>query len=175
MNSLSRLSNNQKGFTLMELVVALSLTGLLLLVLVSANLFIHKTLASWSQANVLVEEREFLLTELSHQIARCDKVLYDSTSYRAVFYSLKDSTVYELSEGDFVRNGTVINREGSSVSFIKISQDIFTKQDDSVILEPETQKNLHSSLYSIELSVSYKGNTDVSTKKVRNYIAFSKE
>ncbi len=166
--------DNQRGLTLMELVVALSLTGLLLVVFIGANLFIHKTLTSWSHENTLVEERVFLLTELANSIVACDQLKFDSAAQVLTCYFLKDSTIFALDDDNLQRDNIVLNKSGITVDFFKVSQDVFTNYDASIILNVDTSKESINSLYSVYLSISHKGKTDVSVKKIRNYLAFSK-
>ncbi|MCP4553725.1 MAG: hypothetical protein GY834_17170 [Bacteroidetes bacterium] len=159
----------------MELVVALSLTGLLLVVLIGANVFVHKLLMKWSQGNSLVEERVFILKELATGIAGCDSLVFDSSQQLLTCYFPNDSILYKLSDGILKKDSTTLNRNEFSIDFYKVSQDNFAYPDSSIILESVAQRKPTQSLYSVELSVSYRGKTDVSIKKIRNLMAFSKE
>ncbi len=166
---------DQQGLTLMELVVALSLTGLLLIVLIGANVFVHKVLTNWSKENSLVEERVIILEELAGSIALCDYLVFDTTSCKLLCFMQKDTIEYYLSDGDILINGKLLNRSGFNVDFYKVSQDAFAISNSAVILESEELKKPIASLYTIDLSVSYKGKTDVSVKKIRNNLAFSRQ
>ncbi len=167
--------DNQQGLTLMELVVALSLTGILLVVLVGANVFVHKVLTNWARENTLVEERVYLLTEIADNIASCDYLVFDSTAQRLVCYFQQDSISFLLRDGVLSRGSVRLNRSEIEVNYYNVVQGMTTNSDSSIKFDEEPRGETRSPVYSIELSVSNKGKTDVSFKKVRNLLAFHKK
>lgn len=172
--ALSKINNN-RGLTLLELVVALALTGMLLVFFIGANIFIQKVLMNWSQDNIVTEEREFLLEVIGDEVSACDSLSFDSSNMSLICYRIDDSTIFMLEDSNLLKNNKALNRYGVIVDKFEISQDVFTKTDGDSILKNSMHMQKSPVLYKIGITVSYKGKTDVAVRKIRNVLAYSKQ
>ncbi|MEZ5359631.1 MAG: type II secretion system protein [Candidatus Zixiibacteriota bacterium] len=175
MNSVLPKINNSRGLTLLELIVAMALTGMLLVFFISANIFIQKILINWSNDNTLAEEREFLLQVISDEVAACDYLSFDSSKMSLICYEKQDTIHIAVDGGNLLKDNNILNRYGVVVDNFEISEDVFAKVSDSSILNDRIASKHDCILYRIELSVSYKGKTDVAVQKVRNFLAYAKQ
>lgn len=175
MNSVLSKISNSRGITLLELIVALALTGMLLVFFIGANIFIQKVLINWSNDNTLTEEREFLLHVVCDEVFKCDSLAFDSTVKTLICYHAEDSTVILLKDADLLKDNKILNRRGVTVNNLEISQDVFTKTNVGSILKNGTRIMQKPVLYNIELTVSYKGKTDVAVQQIRNFLAYAKQ
>lgn len=159
--------------TLIELVVSLGLVSVLVVTLVAANIFVEKVLGAWSARSRLYEEREFIINALAEEITRCDSLTVDSSQMLAVFYLPRDSSVWKVKDDVLYRDGTRLTAPGIEISGMEISKLSVAGASRSLIL-PEGTKAAEC-LYTIELRLSFKGQSNVVQKITRNSNTFFKD
>lgn len=165
---------NERGLTLMELVVSLGLVAILMVVFVSGNIFVHKMLKNWSSGNILLEEREYIHSILSEYTASCDAIVQDTIDNSIKFYTARDSIVCWLNNGKLILMGKPAHRAEIMVRSVEVSPiELSGAIGEGIIIE---QKLLQAScLYRINLRLSYRGEEDESYTIVRNIKEFAKQ
>ena len=97
------LLTNNKGVTLVELIVALGITSLVLVFVISGSLFIQKHLRDWKQADLLVEELAFIRQDLSQTIRTGRSVMLRQDSIICTSHAGAE-TVFHWQEGGLSAN-----------------------------------------------------------------------
>ncbi|MBK7143315.1 MAG: prepilin-type N-terminal cleavage/methylation domain-containing protein [bacterium] len=127
-----RYLTNHKGMTLTELLVAMAISGVVLVAIVSATIFLQRYLAGWEKQDILSEELAFLAGELEKSAVQASDIgqfqdsLVINTSGRQITYSWKD--------GIFMRNGIRFGRSGVSVTALALHEfGLRTAQADSIL------------------------------------------
>lgn len=106
--------------TLTELLVAMAISGVVLVAIVSATLFLQRYLAGWEKQDILSEELAFVAGELEKSAGQASDIsqFQDSlvviTSGRQVTYTWKD--------GIFMRNDRRFGRSGVSVTALALHE-----------------------------------------------------
>lgn len=154
----------------MELVISMGLVGLLVLVLVTGNIFVQKVIANWSAGNRLYEEGEWILSRLSEYTHSCDSLYTVPESNRILFYFGPDSLECSLIDDKLLFGGKVFHHRDISVGSMSIKNWPFTKPENNHILNNENMALV--CLYQIEVGLSYKGRSDVINTVTRNTKAF---
>jgi prepilin-type N-terminal cleavage/methylation domain-containing protein len=120
MMNLSSLKNN-RGMTLVELTVAMAITGILLAGMVSASLFVQKFIGNWQKKDVTAEELAFVVKELTPQIANARIVSIFNDSIRLVD-NKRLITSYSWSKGLFRKGNRNLLRTGTKIDRLTISR-----------------------------------------------------
>jgi hypothetical protein len=156
----------QSGFSLAELVVAMFLVTLLMISVVSANLFIQRFLKKWEDANTIFQEGNRLLSEIMSDLSSCYKFTkIDSVTY-AIIYSDKNSIKYNIKDGDLFRNNKKRDYENVICRSLIIEKNDFTKSSpDSILILGRPQYT--ESLASIKLELTYKDKTEIFASSIR--------
>jgi hypothetical protein len=163
--------DNEKGLTLVELLVALGLTGLVLVLVVTGSLFVQKFIADWSDRDKVTEELAFLSREFVPKIEDCrnletrgDTIIFHDTGY--------GSFVYVRNSGVLSRSDRPLSRSGLRVEAVDISVPGLPNQPFSDTL---LQEALPRGLYQLKLTVSdQRGNRDSLLTTVRNNYEYFK-
>lgn len=164
---------NHDGVTLVELVVAMAITSMLLIFIVSGSLFVQNYIDRWRQKDVLGEELAFLQTELSSAIrnGRSIRVRPDSL---VLTTSNQMVTIYTLSGGRLYRNNKQLTRPGVRVDCLNVNSFELPHKSQTVNLREEGTSNV-SGLYRLVLCVSdRRGNADTLSFVIRNSYEYFK-
>jgi hypothetical protein len=108
-------ADNESGMTLAELVIALGLTSLLMILVVTGALFVKKYVADWSNRDKVTEELAFVRDELTPQLeaALTYRIFEDS-----ILFQTADGTTkrYQVTDGILQKDGRQISRTGLTVA-----------------------------------------------------------
>lgn len=157
--------NDEQGLTLVELLVALGLTGLVLVLVVTGSLFVQKFISDWSDRDKVTEELAFLNRELTPRIEESHSVEIrgDTVNFG---YVGEVRTVYMLDSGGLSRDGRVLSRAGLNVETVEIA--VLDLQNPALEDTLKTEERPRG-LYQLKLVVSDKrGNRDSLLTVVRN-------
>lgn len=141
--------------TLVELMVALFLVSLLMVFIVSGNIFVKRYLGNWEDNNIIYEDGRFILSAISNDLKKAYEFSgSDSTGY--IFSTgAKDSIIYEISEGGIYRNGKRINSADVFCSRFGLDKIMFQKNTpDSILIGGVI--NYQERLVNIKLGLIYK-------------------
>lgn len=157
---------NQNGLTLMELIVSMGLVSLLILMLVTGNIFVQKVIGQWSSGNRLYEEGEWVLGRLIDLTRTCDSLDSGWESNQVVFYFGPDSVNCIIENEALLIGGRVSHQRQVKAGELKIEKWPSTNQRNGYIFDNE--ETFASSLYQIEIKLSYRGQSDVFQAVTRN-------
>ncbi|MEW5994044.1 MAG: type II secretion system protein [Candidatus Zixiibacteriota bacterium] len=161
---------NSKGVTLVELIVALGLSSILLVIIVSGSLFVQSYLRSWSQQGKLWEELVFIRQEitLALQAGRQMEIFPDSLICLSVTGA---RTKYKWNRDTFSKNGQNLLSRGLYVdSLIIVGFDSPGSGADTL-----TWRNELAGCYSMVVVVSDgRGSSEKTQTLVRNQCRYRK-
>ena len=143
---------NNRGATLAELLVAMGLTGLLLLIIVSGVIFMQRTVGGW-----LGESRE------AADIATVGEAFSKHLSQARFVQSFADSLVVVSTNGrrntigwsdkKLRRNGKLLLSDEVRLNQVQVSQfSLRTTAQETIFVDEHTSYAEHSGLYQIEVS-----------------------
>lgn len=140
--------------TLTELLVAMAISGVVLVAIVSATLFLQRYLAGWEKQDILSEELAFLAGELEKSAGQAIgiRLFQDSlrieTGGRLITYSWND--------GIFQRNGDRLGRSGVSVTSLTLDEIGLRSGSADSILSTNGVTDPHG-LYRLRIVVTSRG------------------
>jgi len=114
------LLKNNRGFTLTELVVALGLTSILIVGVISSALFVRKFTADWSSRDKLADEAAFMRSEFNRQFHHVQTVDFVGDTL-IILVSHSDSTTYLLRTGALWRGARKLTRPGIAVTSFELA------------------------------------------------------
>ena len=164
---------NHDGVTLVELVVAMAITSMLLIFIVSGSLFVQNYLNRWRQKDIVGEELTFLQTELSSAIrnARSIEVRQDSLILTT---SSQIVTTYALASGVLYKNDKPLTRPGVRVDCVDLTSFELPHSKQTVNLSKDGITNVNG-LYRLVLCISdRRGNADTLSAVIRNSYEYFK-
>jgi len=142
--------NNQSGLSLAELIIALGLTSLLLVLVVSGALFVKKYISDWSDRDKITEELAFISQELLPQI---------EDSRRLDLYT--DSLVCHTSTGTRIRyrwDGGILSKDEHTISRVGLKVDLLEIRTNLLLIDSTidtlSSVNTNRGLYSLKVAVS---------------------
>ncbi len=148
--------DNESGMTLVELVVALGLTALLMILVVTGALFVKKYVADWSDRDKVTEELAFVRDELTPPLdaALKTQIFEDSIVFRSAEGT---TTRYQATDGVLLKNGRQISRTGLTVALRPIPKNPLL--EDNLIDTLEVREQV--GVYGLAVVVSdRRGNVD---------------
>ncbi len=157
--------NNESGMTLTELIIALGLSALLLILVVSGSLFVKKYIADWSDRDKVTEELAFVAQEILPKLESSQQIeVFDDS---LLCHQTDGHTVrYNLVEGTLRRNDHSLTRVGLQVDLLDIHTIVLP--NDTLIVTLQSA-NVRAGLYSLTVAVSdQRGNADTLTTVGRN-------
>jgi hypothetical protein len=157
--------NNESGLTLAELIIALGLSALLLILVVSGSLFVKKYIADWSDRDKLTEELAFITKEILPKLQDSRRLEVFSDSLWC--HQSDGSTIkYRLDDGAFQKDGRPLTRAGLRVDLFEVRTNLLPND---FTLDTLNIQNQQTGLYSFRVAVSdRRGNTDTLTTVGRN-------
>jgi len=170
--SLSSLKN-ERGLTLTELIVALAISSILLIFVVSGNLFVQNYIRSWKQSDKIYEELAFVSSVISEAVFESRGInLYQDSL--VCWSKTRDKTVYAWGDGSLDKNGAVLSRAGLRLDTLAIATLELQKEGDSVIFI-KGQDVRRCGLFEVYIVISDARNlTDSLRSVVRNEYAIVK-
>jgi prepilin-type N-terminal cleavage/methylation domain-containing protein len=164
---------NNRGMTLVELTVAMAITGILLAGMVSASLFVQKFIGNWQKKDVTAEELAFVVKELTPPIANARTVSIFNDSLRLISNN-RLITIYSWNKGLFRKGNRNLLRTGTKIDRLTISRSALSNN-----LENNTQnkpdQNRTTGLFELFVKVTSKqGVTDSLRIMVRNEYEYHK-
>lgn len=157
--------NNESGLTLAELIIALGLTSLLMVLVVSGTLFVKKYISDWSDRDKITEELAFATRELMPQIE--DSRELDLYPYSLVCHTVTGARISYRWEGGVLRKDDhTLSRVGLKIDLLEIRT--IPLPADSTIATLSSA-NIDRGLYNLKIAVSdRRGNVDTLTTVGRN-------
>ena len=157
---------SSSGITLIELFVALFLTSLLAILIVSANVFVSRFIGDWEDNNTVYNEGEFIISAIADDLkGSLDFKKSDSLSY-VIYLSPVDSITYGQLEGKLSRNGKIINSVNISCLNLDISKNSIEKMSpDSILIKGKPEYS--EIVATINLKLKYKKSVEVFKTSLR--------
>ncbi|MEW6413253.1 MAG: prepilin-type N-terminal cleavage/methylation domain-containing protein [Candidatus Zixiibacteriota bacterium] len=159
----SYLTNN-RGVTLVELIVALALSSMLLIFVVSGSLFVQDFLKERKSRDNLFEELAFVSGEIATCVSSSRFVSPYADSLMCIS-SLNEATTYAWHDGQVFENDRALLRSGVHLDTMAIMRLDLPKYADSTILNKE-QQGIPLGLYEIYLVASDERNLTDSIRRV---------
>jgi len=156
--------NNQSGLSLAELVVALGLTSLLLVLVVSGALFVKKYVADWSDRDKITEELAFMVDEFQ---PRLESAQHIGAFGDSIIIEQSDGTIvrYSWPEGALTKDSRSLTRAGLTVNLVQLRTNLLPEDS----LTDTLKTTGHTGQYSLTIAVSdHRGNADTLTVFGRN-------
>ncbi len=148
--------DNESGMTLAEVIVALGLTSLLMVLVVSGALFVKKYVADWSDRDKITEELAFIRDELTPHLESAAQ--FQSFTDSVFFRSAEGTTAkYRVTDGILTKGDRPLSRAGLKVMLLPMQPNPLPEDSiaDTLTL------NRHIGLFSLAVAVSDKrGNVD---------------
>ncbi len=157
--------NNESGMTLTELIIALGLSALLLILVVSGSLFVKKYIADWSDRDKVTEELAFVAQEILPELESSQQIeIFDDS---LLCHQTNGHTIrYSLVEGTLLRNDHALTRVGLQIDLFDIHTIVLPSDAPIDTLQ---SSNIYTGLYSFTVAVSdLRGNADTLTAVGRN-------
>jgi len=143
---------NNKGVTIVELIVALGISSILLVFVISGSLFVQNYIRGWSQTDKLAEELVFLSHSIQSDISSSRQILLRDDSLICVSPG-RSTVTYHWKQGAITRNERSLIRSGFKIDTLSIGNLPLPESDSSRILEiPKATSR--TGLYQIWLVVS---------------------
>jgi prepilin-type N-terminal cleavage/methylation domain-containing protein len=162
-----RYLRNNRGVTLMELVVALAISSILLVSMVSASIFVQKFVSNWQKKDSLAEELAFVRQELAPRIAAAKQIGISQDSLM-VWGSDRRLTAYAWHGGILRAGGRSLLGPAFHVDSLAVSRIVLQNNDPSSILK-QVPSPLRSGLFELFVVLSsHKGQRDSLRVIVRN-------
>lgn len=115
----SRLANH-RGLTLVELLVAMGVTSVLLMAIVTASLFLQRFIRTWEDKSALAEECSFARSELSRAIGTSRSISIWPDSLRCVSID-GIRTTYSWAQGTLTKNDNSLTRTNLRIDSMSVS------------------------------------------------------
>jgi len=167
-NSLDKIRNNS-GITLIELFVALFLVSILMVFIISANLFVQKFISDWEDNNTIYTDGDFIISNIISDLKKSYGFTeIDSLSYGLVV-SFSDTIKYQLKEGNIQRNGHTLNMASIQCLELNLIENGFEKTTPDSILVNGKYKYTDK-LVSVKLRLLYKKTEELfeSSMRIKN-------
>ena len=166
MNSTWNKIKSQTGITYIELLVALILSSIVVIFIISANLFVNKFIRTWERNNAIYEEGEYILSTIDKDLGNCDELSsQDSTKYD-ITKNNGDTITYFLSDGKLLRDDRVLNTVDIVCEWLSLSTNQFEiSTPDSILIDGKTVYK--EELVTIEFQLEYSGLMETFKSNVR--------
>ena len=125
---------NSRGLTLVELTVAMAITSILLVVMVSASLFVQRYLNNWQKRDDLSEELASLSSELAKPITTARQIRLFDDSMKTVSAG-GQATTLDWHSGQLTRNGRSLTRSGIKIDSLSVARTALPNRRDGSTLE----------------------------------------
>ena len=143
---------NNRGVTLTELIVAMGISSILLVFVISGSLFVQEYLKSWKRKDKLFEELSFVATVLSKSIHEAREI-HPYPDSLVCFSATRERTVYKWIDGHLFKNGNDLTRSGLTLDSLFVGSKGLPKSDNDSILT-QGQDSRYSELYEVFVVVS---------------------
>jgi Tfp pilus assembly protein FimT len=153
-----------KGTTLVELLVAMTVSSILLISVVSASLVLERFLKYWHEKDAVAEEVAFLHKELARQFASSRAVQLFRDSLICVTPQLV-KTSYDWGAGAFRRNGVSLTPSNIHVDSLTVSR-IQLQNDGHPDILKSGDENARTGIYAVYIAVSTANGTTYSLRTV---------
>jgi hypothetical protein len=160
-----------QGVTLAELLVAMFLASLLMLSIVSANIFIEKFISRWKAVNAIYQEGDFITSLIIKDLENSHDFRYRNPSVFTLLLVNKDSVIYKLDSSIVFRNGKSLNSPGMLCQNLSIKKNNFEKTNPDSILIKGTPK-YSAAIATVKLELTFKGHNEsfiTSTRLTNDY------
>lgn len=157
--------NNESGMTLTELIIALGLSALLLILVVSGSLFVKKYIADWSDRDKVTEELAFVAQEILPKLESSQQIeIFDDS---LLCHQTDGHTIrYLIEDGSLTKNGHPLTRTGLQIDLFDIRTIVLPND---TLIDTLQSTNIHTGLFSFTVAVSdHRGNADTLTTVGRN-------
>ncbi len=157
------LQHNEKGVTLVELLVTLGVSAILIVFVVSGSLFIQKYVSNEQQASRLFEELSAISSELRTAIAKANRIQTYSDSLVCAS-DLNDQVTYSWHDSSFARNGHELLSTSFRLTSVTVEKLELPRPGDSTIYS--NVRRYSAGLYRVRVIVADK-------KGVRDSLTFT--
>ena len=157
--------NNESGVTLAELIIALGLTSLLMVLVVSGALFVKKYISDWSDRDKITEELAFATQELMPQIE--DSRALDLYPDSLVCHTVTGARIrYRWYGGVLRKDDHILLRVGLKIDLLEI---LANPLPIDFAKDTLGSANINRGLYYLKIAISdRRGNVDTLTTVGRN-------
>ncbi len=126
---------DEKGFSLVEILVVLALTGILGGVMITAYLFMEKSFTEWRQNSILERETHKLIRIVAEDLYKVVDI--DEASAHFISFKRSDNhrVQYGISEQNLTRNDRILNNPGLFVT--RFNMETYFFQDSVYDSRPE--------------------------------------
>jgi prepilin-type N-terminal cleavage/methylation domain-containing protein len=138
----------ESGLTLVELLVAMAMSGVLFAIVIQGVVFIERYCQQWSQENKLVEEVIFCRNVFEDALTPASRITLFQDSLVAIT-PLNDTTRVSWKESTLRKNGRQQLADGTHLFKVTITRLPLPTQDSLSILEKKPTTTLPSGLYGI--------------------------
>jgi Tfp pilus assembly protein FimT len=164
---------NERGLTLVELIVTMGVSSVLVIILISGSLFIQKFLNQWRQQGSMTEDIVFVQQSLAESIERAKLISIWSDSL-SITLTNGTATEYDWSKGLLLRNNVRLLQSHISVRELTITDNTLTAATDSAILTTNIGAGIHARFRINLVLRDERGLTDSLSFVVRNNYAYFK-
>jgi prepilin-type N-terminal cleavage/methylation domain-containing protein len=112
---------NSRGVTLVELIVALAISSILLVAMVSASVFVQKFVTNWQQRDSLAEELAFIRSELAPRLSRAQRIRSASDTIQVLDHERRVTT-YCWRGHRLTRDGRDVLRPGYQLTSLRLTK-----------------------------------------------------
>jgi len=158
---------NERGVTLTELIVAMAITSILLVLIISGSLFVKDYIKRWQGQDKLVEEVVFIQKELTSNITTSHKISIHNDSISFITADC-DNIRYTFEDNLLYKNGNNLIRAGFNVTQLQLQRIELSDHPNDSILTNKYMSGI-TGLYKLNIRVSDdRGNTESLQTLVRN-------
>jgi prepilin-type N-terminal cleavage/methylation domain-containing protein len=154
-------SRNEKGFTLVEMLLTIGLIGFLAAVLAAAYHFSIRRGMDWQARTVLEENARVCINRVADDVVVCERISFvdDSTMTMSLFRP--GNVRYERREGRVFRNGFPLNSRSVMVDIFRIRP---LPQDSAIVIRGipvvQSQQKIRtpekSGVFAVDIAVRYR-------------------
>lgn len=139
--------NKEKGFTIIEMLVAITITGILITVVYMAYHFSLRHLRTWEKLSVLERESSIIAQQLRSDILESQKVKNTGLSEWEIVGLDGKEIWYQFQEGTLLRNQFPMNKEEVCITAFDMQPVKFGELNDSRMGDFSEGVDLNQSLY----------------------------
>ncbi|MFZ1685715.1 MAG: prepilin-type N-terminal cleavage/methylation domain-containing protein [Candidatus Zixiibacteriota bacterium] len=146
-----RYLKNSRGVTLVELIVALAISSILLVAMVSASIFVQKFVTNWQQRDSLAEELAFVRLELAPRLSRACKIRSTGDTIQIVDRE-RQVTTYSWRGHRLTRDDRALLRPGFQLTSLRLAK-IPLREIGSDTIFGQVNSNKPSGLYELWVAI----------------------
>ncbi len=164
---------DESGMTLIELLVAMAVSSVLIVSMVSASLFVQRFIGMWQKKETLVEELAHIQGDITKNLAGARTVALSRSSLK-IASTRGEVTSYVWADGQFLKNGRNLVRHGLKLDSLVITSIRLPNRTDSTTLR-RSGSAVPTGLYEVFAMVSsLKGTAESLRFWVQNEYAYQK-